>query len=275
MAASGQPPHGRRGVGCGCISVADKNGFIGKRICIRRTQSAHHIVVRYRKGGNRLGKLLLPENPGAVADKDGTVGSSVDGCQKGVLGAVAAYGHRAGHGAVGNGQHRGNLAAVNPAYRQAGVLRQQIHRLLIQGKQSGNPVIGIGLPGGKGGFPRFRAADQGPGNARIRRFIIHIEKIGFVKNRGGDVGLGLDRHLIRGPVRIIPAKQVIGIMKGALLRAVAMPDGQQGAVFFAAQHQGVLLCGKRQRRRDRLHRRLRRLPALLRAGAKRKYKDQG
>ena len=44
--------------------------------------------------------------------------------------------------------------------------------------------------------------------------------------------MGLDGNFIRSPVRIIPAKQIIGIIKGAFQRAVAMPDGQQSVVFL-------------------------------------------
>lgn len=87
--------------------------------------------------------------------------------------------------------------------------------------------------------------------------------------------MGLDGNFIRSPVRIIPAKQIIGIIKGAFQRAVAMPDGQQSAVLFTAQHQGVLLCGKCQRRRELLHRGRRRLLGLLRAGTERKCEEQG
>lgn len=87
--------------------------------------------------------------------------------------------------------------------------------------------------------------------------------------------MGLDGNFIRGPVRIIPAKQIIGIIKGAFQRTVAMADGQQSAVLFTAQHQGVLLCGKCQRRRELLHRGRRRLLGLLGAGAKRKCEEQG
>lgn len=87
--------------------------------------------------------------------------------------------------------------------------------------------------------------------------------------------MGLDGNFIRSPVRIIPAKQVIGIIKRTFQRTVAMADGQQSAVLFTAQHQGVLLCGKCQRRRELLHRGRRRLLGLLGAGAKRKCEEQG
>lgn len=82
IAASGQPPHGRCRIGCCRIPAADGNGFTGKCSCIRSAQSAHHIVVRYSKGRNRLGKILLPEDTGAVTDKHGAMGRTVDGCQK-------------------------------------------------------------------------------------------------------------------------------------------------------------------------------------------------
>ena len=85
--------------------------------------------------------------------------------------------------------------------------------------------------------------------------------------------MGLDGNFIRGPVRIIPAKQVIGIIKRTFQRTVAMADGQQSAVLFTAQHQGVLLCGKCQRRRELLHRGRRRL--LGAAWSRRKEKMRG